>query len=187
MHRLIYIIEMKKGAKTVKNLVFENYVREYGDSLSRLCFSLCRNEQDAYDLYQETWLKAFASFDNTEVRNFEKWLYTICVNKFKDTYRKKLRSPSEIQFETNEHKDAFMSALSYEEKYDIDDYSELYSALEKLPDKLKTVISLRYFSELSCNDISEVLGISVTAVTTRLSRAIKALAKEMNSVKEMVK
>lgn len=132
-------------------------------------------------------MKAFLSYDKTDVRNFEKWLYAICVNKFKDTYRKKLRSPTELQFDTNEHKDAFMATLSYEERYDIDDYSALYSALEKLPDKLKTVISLRYFSELSCNDISEVLGISVTAVTTRLSRAIKALAKEMNSAKEMVK
>ena len=65
--------------------------------------------------------------------------------------------------------------------YDSNDYSELYSAIDKLPEKLRICISLRYFSDLSCAEISNVLEISVSAVTTRLSRAIKALAKEMNN------
>ena len=83
-------------------------------------------------------------------------------------------------FDTNEHKDAFMASISVEDEYDSADYSQLYAALSKLPEKLKTVVSLRYFSNLSCADIAQVLGITVTAVTTRLSRAIKTLAAEMN-------
>jgi len=131
-------------------------------------------------LYQETWLKAYSAYDSEKVRDFEKWLYAVCVNLFKDTYRKKLRGPQEIVFDTNEHKDAFMASISVEDEYDSADYSQLYAALSKLPEKLKTVVSLRYFSNLSCADIAQVLGITVTAVTTRLSRAIKTLAAEMN-------
>ena len=73
-----------------------------------------------------------------------------------------------------------MASISVEDEYDSADYSQLYAALSKLPEKLKTVVSLRYFSNLSCADIAQVLGITVTAVTTRLSRAIKTLAAEMN-------
>lgn len=164
--------------------MFETYVVEYGDSLARLCFSLCRNNQDAEDLYQETWLRAYASYDQSEIKDFRKWIYAICVNRFRDTYRKKLRGIQEVQFETNEHKDAFFASIACDSDYDQTDYTALYEAIAKLPDKLKAVISLRYFSDLSCADISEVLDISVTAVTTRLSRAIKLLAKEMNAVME---
>ena len=65
-------------------------------------------------------------------------------------------------------------------EYEIRDYSNLYAAIDKLPEKLKICISLKYFSNLSCAEISSILEISVSAVTTRLSRAIKVLAKEMN-------
>lgn len=173
----------KKGAARINN-IFEEYVVKYGDALSRLCFSLCRNTHDAADLYQDTWLKAYLSFEKSNVKSFEKWLYAICVNKFRDTYRKKLKAPLEIQFESNEHKDTFMASIAADDEYEESDYSALYAAISRLPEKLKTVISLRYFSELSCNDIAEVLGITVSAVTTRLSRAIKFLAVEMNSGKE---
>ena len=73
-----------------------------------------------------------------------------------------------------------MASLPAEDEYEESDYGALYAALDKIPEKLKTVVSLKYFSDLSCTEIAEVLGISVTAVTTRLSRAIKALAREMN-------
>lgn len=164
----------------MKKDLFEQYVVEYGDKLSRLCFSLCRNEHDASDLYQESWLKAYSAYDKSDVHNFEKWIYSICVNLFKDSYRKKIRGPQEVVFDSTEHKEAFMSSLSSEDEYEENDYSELYAAIEKLPEKLRACISLKYFSDMSCADISSVLGISVSAVTTRLSRAIKALAKEMN-------
>ncbi len=172
-------VRLKRGVRRIKNSVFEEYVLKYGEKLSRLCFSLCRNEQDAYDLYQETWLKAFSAY-NSDVRDFEKWIYRICVNLFKDTYRKKVRGLQTVQFDSNEHKDAFMASLPANDEYSKDDYSELYSALAKLPEKLKAVVSLKYFSDLSCAEIAEILGITVSAVTTRLSRAIKALAVEMN-------
>jgi RNA polymerase sigma-70 factor (ECF subfamily) len=164
----------------MKKEIFEQYVVDFGSKLSRLCFSLCRNEHDASDLYQETWLKAYNSFDKTDVHNFEKWLYSICVNIFKDNYRKKIRGPQEMIFDSNEHKDAFMATLTDEHEYEIRDYSNLYAAIDKLPEKLKICISLKYFSNLSCAEISSILEISVSAVTTRLSRAIKVLAKEMN-------
>ena len=164
----------------MKRNLFEQYVADYGDKLSRLCFSLCRNEHDASDLYQDTWLKAYNAYENNDIHNFEKWLYSICVNLYKDNYRKKTRGLQEIVFDSTEHKDAFMASLSVEDDYDSNDYSELYSAIDKLPEKLRICISLRYFSDLSCAEISNVLEISVSAVTTRLSRAIKALAKEMN-------
>ncbi len=168
----------------MKKDIFEQYVAEFGKKLSRLCFSLCRNEHDASDLYQETWLKAYNAYEKSDVHNFEKWLYSICVNLFKDAYRKKIRGLQEVVFDSNEHKDAFMSSLSTEDAYEQNDYSNLYAAIDKLPEKFKVCISLKYFSDLSCAEISAILEISVSAVTTRLSRAIKMLAKEMNKGEE---
>lgn len=164
----------------MKKDVFEQYVEDYGKKLSRLCFSLCRNEHDASDLYQDTWLKAYNAYERTDIHNFEKWLYSICANIYKDDYRKRKRGLQEVAFDSNEHKDAFMASLSSDDEFEANDYSELYEAIDRLPEKLKICISLRYFSDLSCAEISSVLEISISAVTTRLSRAIKALAKEMN-------
>lgn len=76
-----------------------------------------------------------------------------------------------------------MASLSAEDEYSEEDYSELYSAISKLSPKLKEVISLRYFSDLSCAEIAEILNISVSAVTTRLSRAIQNLSRLMNQGK----
>lgn len=129
-------------------------------------------------------MRAYSAYSDETVKCFDKWLYAICVNLFKDTYRKKVRMPAEVQFETNEHKDAFMSSIEDKREYDEVDYTLLYRAIDKLPEKLRCVISLRYFSDMSCSEISEVLNISVSAVTTRLSRAIKKLSAEMNSGKE---
>ena len=119
-------------------------------------------------------------YKKIEVKSFDKWLYSICTNCFRDTYRKKLRGVQEVQFDSNEHKDSFMNSIACDDEYEEKDYSALYNAINKLPNKLKETISLRYFSDLSCNDIAEILGISLSAVTTRLSRAIKQLATEMN-------
>lgn len=82
----------------------DKLIGEYQTDLTRLCYSLCKNHADAEDLYQETWLKAIKYYEKyNRLKPFDKWLFAICVNTFKD----KMKSQSfkqAMQFETNEKK-----------------------------------------------------------------------------------
>ena len=69
-----------------KYLVFEKYIEQYSERLSRLCCNLCRNYADADDLFQDTWFKAMKNFDKYDkTRDFGKWLFAVCVNTYKNT------------------------------------------------------------------------------------------------------
>lgn len=174
-----------KGERRIKRELFEDYVEAYGRILFRLCFSLCRNSADASDLYQDTWMRAFASYDSHDPeKEIVKWLYSICVNRFRDICREKKRRPEEVKFDSNEHKDAFMASLPSGGGFGKSDFELLYQAMDKLPENQREVLSLKYFSDMSCEEIGIVLGISVSAVTTRLSRALNGMRTYMNGREE---
>ena len=70
----------------------EAKIKVYGPRLFGLCMTLCRNQHDAWDLYQETWLRAYErqnQYDSS--RTYEGWITAICVNRYRD-YLRRLKS-----------------------------------------------------------------------------------------------
>ena len=105
---------------------------------------LCANSYEADDLYQETWLKVvknISQYDNT--KEFEPWLTKICVNTYRNTLRRIARNPI-LNFSTNEEKEQFWQSIPAPENRD---YTSLYCAIDKLPDKLRLTIILFYFRD----------------------------------------
>jgi len=92
--------------------LFDEYINSHGKRLFGLCQKLCANREDAEDLYQETWAKAYKSFERYDSeKDFEAWLTSICVNTYRDLLRRQKWKSLFVQFGTNEEKDFALSAV----------------------------------------------------------------------------
>lgn len=143
----------------------DQYIRQYGRRLYGLCRSLCRNVQDADDLYQDTWLKALDKLDSYDPGlPFEPWITRICVNTYRNVLRRLARSPVRPMEEGED----FPAAEG-------PDYAPLYEAVRGLPEKLRVTVVLYYFRDMDTAGTAEVLGVPQGTVKSRLSKARKLL------------
>ena len=135
----------------------DRYIQAHGRRLFGLCLTLCAHRQDAEDLYQDTWLKALAAFDQYDpARPFEPWLTRICVNTYRNTLRRLARSPNSL------------NAVPAPEG---PDYTPLYQAIDGLPEKLRVTVILYYFEDMDVNTTAQVLDIPPGTVKSRLNKA----------------
>lgn len=159
--------------------VFSEYVKLYSEDLSRLCLSLCCNTQDAEDLFQETWLKAMKNFKRYDSKfPFDKWLYSICVNTYKNTLKLHYNKNKAI-FNTLEEKEFFMNSIPDNSSLDIAGYFELRAIIADLPKKLRTVIVLKSFKDYSLKDISVMLSIPEGTVKSRIHTAKSIIKRRL--------
>lgn len=150
----------------------DQYIRKYGKRLYGLCMTLCADKHEADDLYQDTWVKVIRNFDSFDAsKDFEPWLTRLCVNTYRDKLRRISRSPF-LNFMSNESKDAVFSTTPAPER---EDYSDLYAAIDRLPEKMRLAIILFYFEDMDISKTAETLGIPPGTVKSRLNKARKLL------------
>ncbi len=138
----------------------ESYIEKYGERVSRLCINLCGNHADADDLYQDTWMKVLKNIDKYDrSRDFEKWLFKICVNTYKNEQMKVFRRKN-ISFRTTEDQDIFFEMIPDREEAYMEKYREVVAVIKELPEKFRTVLALRYFNNFSESDTAEILRYS---------------------------
>jgi RNA polymerase sigma-70 factor (ECF subfamily) len=163
------------GAIDLDTDLFNRYIAMYQRDLTRLCISLCRNVPDSEDLFQETWLKVMRKYGQyDESRPFDKWLFSVCVNTYKDSTRLFWRK-RQMQFTSNEEKDFFLNSIPDCKGSNVDDYIALRKCVDHLPSKQKIVIHLIYFKDFTESDVAEILKIPVGTVKSRLHKAKKLL------------
>jgi len=149
--------------------LFDEYIDRYGRRLFGLCQKLCGSREDAEDLYQETWIKAYRFFEKYDQgKEFEGWLTSICVNAFRDMLRRQKWKSFFVPFETNEEKELFLTNIPEPEE---PDYSEVREAVDELPFKYRIVTILYYFNGLDVNKTSEILKIPSGTVKYQLHKA----------------
>lgn len=174
--------------KTIKNRdeLFENELLPHVNALNTFAFHLTYNEEDARDLVQDTFLKAYKSIDSyTEGTNSKAWLFKILKNAYINEYRKKSKRPTEVDFE---------DFLSYLEKDDLtnagakdlrlDMYQNLVGdevtiAINSLPVDFKTVILLCDIEGFTYEEISKITDIPIGTVRSRLHRGRKMLKEKL--------
>lgn len=168
-----YVKKIHKGKKMNQN------IEKYGPRLFGLCMTLCKNSQDAWDLYQDTWLRALekqGQFNNK--MSYEAWITSICVNRYRDILRRIKNSPIFDGFATSEEKLLIFENMSYEEK---EDFSEIRNKVETLPDKYRQVVILYYFEDMDVEKTALVLGIPSGTVKSRLMKARKLLKEVLSN------
>ena len=128
-----------------------------------------RQEQDALDIVQESAYKAIR--DCKTVRNpdyLATWVYRIVINTALDTVRKRKRE---------ELSDTLPEAV-WEDSYgDVD----LRGVLERLDDRSRTVVILRYFEDMKLEDVARTVGENLNTVKARLYRALKKLRLDLEA------
>ena len=149
----------------------------YGDGLMRTAFLLCKNEADAHDLVQETFLQAIKCRGNfnSEYALYS-WLSGILLNLNRQHYRKKKRTILSDEFENTR------DAGTFDPEHHLDKekvFAVLYSIMEQLSLKHKEILILKYFEELKIHEIAGIVGASKGTVKSRLHYAVKQMQKKM--------
>lgn len=161
--------------------MIDQYIRRHGKRLYGLCLTLCASTYDADDLYQETWLKAVKNIEQYDhTKEFEPWLTRICVNTYKNTVRRMVRSPIFNRFSSNEEKDSVLDAAPARAAKQKGDYTRLYRAIDDLPDKLRITVILFYFQDMDIASTGRVLGIPAGTVKSRLNKSRRLLKEALS-------
>ncbi len=165
----------------------EDIIRQHEDDLYSLCRKLAGSKQDADDLYQQTWLKVIQKAQSYKQKSFRNWLYTICLNVYRDEFRKaKSRSKFTVDIKDAAVKEYAMVSASdgvSAENVAIENYSKQQLALKvsRLPDKHRLPVVLHYFEEMDYSECAEILNIPVGTVKSRLNSARKMLLEGMEN------
>ncbi len=148
-------------------------VKRYERPIYNLMYRYSRREQEAADLTQDVFLKAFNKLSTFDCkRRFFSWIYSLAVNRARDWQRNnvvKLRALNELQWEKPTIENG-----SQQEKNLLagEEINNLYAALEKLPEITREIILLRYKEELPIAELARIFQLSESAVKMRISRGL---------------
>jgi RNA polymerase sigma-70 factor (ECF subfamily) len=167
------------AAETVREQRFMEWVKAYGDVILRTCFVYLSNVHDAEDAMQDTFLKAWKAMDQFEQRNGaneKTWLIKIAINVCRDYHRSKWFRKVDLQKTLEDFPGRY---LQVEDK-DI----ALTMDVMRLPEKLKQVVLLHYYQELTLREVAEVLGVAHSTVHRRLKQAEERLKTDLTGGKD---
>lgn len=159
---------------------FEAEATPFMKAVYNTALRLTRREEDASDLLQETYLRAYRTFDGfTPGTNCKAWLFTILYSIFVNRYRKERREPAIVSIDDVEEKfhrmlRADIQAAPAGQKLWTD--TEVEAALGELPESFRSAVLLVDVEEFSYEEAAAVLGCPVGTLRSRLFRARKLLA-----------
>lgn len=174
---LLLIEKAKKGNQAAFNSLFKHY-RGF---IQYAIFNLVYNTADAEDLTMIAFEKAFRNLDKyTPVSEFNSWLTVIAKNTAIDFLIAKDRKPIQYVEEiTDTHFPTKNNVTPEDEFINNEIRTYLNQAVEKLNDKNKRIIQLRYFDGLSCEKLAEELNVSGNTARGQLQRARVKLSEIM--------
>ncbi|REA57279.1 RNA polymerase subunit sigma [Dyadobacter luteus] len=174
------------------DLRYEVFNREFMphiDSMYNFAFRLTMDEDDANDLVQDTYLKAFRFISSFEQgTNAKAWLFRILKNSFINDYRKKSKEPSKVDYQ--EVETTYNSEEASDTTYTVDLRAdavqeligdEVANALNALPVDFRTVIILCDIEGFTYEEMAKILDIPIGTVRSRLHRARNLLKEKLKS------
>lgn len=167
---------------------FADDAMQYAPQLYSAALRMTRNAADAEDLVQETYLRAYRSYESFEEgTNLRAWLYRILTNTFINAYRAKQRRPQETDVDDVDDlylyrrvRSADISSRSAEETlFDLFTDDEVKQALEDLPESFRLPVLLADVEGFAYREIAEMLDIPIGTVMSRLHRGRKSMQKAL--------
>ena len=162
----------------------------FAPQLYAAALRLTRNQADAEDLVQETFLKAYRGFHRFEEgSNLRAWLYRILTNNYINAYRSKQRRPEESDLADVEDlylyrrlgnlEQTLASRSAEDQLMDLFTDDEVKAALEDLPENFRLPVLLADVEGFSYREIADILEVPIGTVMSRLHRGRKALEKAL--------
>ncbi len=169
-----------------KRQEFEAEAMPHMQALYNFALRLCRDSEDAADLVQETFLKAFRFFDKFERgTNCKAWLFRILKNSYINRYRKTSKEPDVVGYDVVEDfyetiRDPNIAASAPEEEVFSNAMDDVVArAIEELPEEFRTVVILCDIEEFTYEEIADFVDCPIGTVRSRLHRARKMLASRL--------
>jgi len=168
---------------------FVKLIDAHSNQIYRLALKMLNNPQDAEDVLQNTFLKAFQNINNFEGRSkISTWLYRIATNEALMIIRKQ-RPEVNISEESDENDNDINSPVQFidwcclpeSEMVSSESKVELDNAIHRLSEALRIVFILRDIEGLSIQETSKILNLTETAVKTRLLRARLNLREQLSA------
>ncbi len=166
-------IEVEIIAKVLKGdrQAYALLVDEYKSPIYNLAYRMIANADDADDVTQETFIRAYQYLWRYDPRKkFFVWLYTLAFNLIKNHLRKNKKERLSEELRASSLTD---NSPSPEEKL-IED-QEISSCLLRLEDELRALLIMKYKQELSFEEIAEITGKSLSAIKMRIYRGLEKL------------
>jgi RNA polymerase sigma-70 factor, ECF subfamily len=167
-----------KPSDNLRQQRFNKEMAPYMDMLYSYAVYMTGDRDEASDLLQETFLKAFRFFDKFEAgTNAKAWLYRIMRNTYINEYRRVKRLPDIVEYDeqVSHYKMVNSEAIGSEDmrrKVDGEMFDdEIAGAIASLPEKFKSVVILRDVEDLPYEEIAAALEIPIGTVRSRLHRA----------------
>jgi len=156
---------------------FEEAMLPHMDAAHNFAKWLLHNEQDAQDVVQEAYLRAFRSFAGFRGSNGRAWLLTIVRNTAYTLLKKNRSADLTTTFDEEIHLMGHESASPAMILERAEDAELMKNAIDQLPEEFREILILRHQEDLSYHDIGEILKIPAGTVMSRLARA-RAKLKE---------
>lgn len=176
-----------KAQNKEKEKVFNSEFLPHANSLYNFAYRLVQNEDDANDLVQETFLKAFRYALSYEVgTNAKAWLFRILKNTFINDYRKKTKEPAKVDYNDVESyynsEDTEVEATTDLRTETVRDMmgDEITVALNSLDVDFRTIIILCDLEDFKYDEMAQILDIPIGTVRSRLHRARNLLKEKLS-------
>src|SRR5947209_290923 len=160
---------------------FEATMLPHLDAAHNLARWLMRNEQDAQDVVQEAYLRAFKSFSGFHGSNGRGWLLTIVRNTSYTLLKKNRAADLTTTFDEEIHASGRESVSPAAMLEHAEDAELIKNAMNELPAEFREILTLRHQEELSYQEIGEILKIPTGTVMSRLARARAKLREYLTS------
>lgn len=188
--------ELVKKSMQGDNQAFDELVYLYQNKVYALAFRYMGNEDDAYDMAQETFIKAYRSLRSFKGdSSFSTWIYRIATNVCLDEIRRRKRRVTPLSLDEplatldgdEVEREVADESLNPEQIYEQKEFSETVQLLlDDMKPEHKIAIVLRDMMELSYEEIASVLNCSIGTVKSRINRARTIFQKKYNE-RELLK
>lgn len=164
---------------------FRVLVERHSRSVFRLAYRMTGNEQDAEDVVQETFLRAYKQLNHYESRSsFSTWLYRIASNYSLDLIRMRKRHDGKRESDPEEGRSILDTVAAPQPAPDRLVFGDqiqqrVSAAMEELSDLERSAFILRHFEGLSIEEIGGMLGTSLNATKHSIFRAVQKLRKRL--------
>jgi RNA polymerase sigma-70 factor (ECF subfamily) len=176
---------MFKGKSKGLRERFEREALVHTEALYRAALRMTKNESDAQDLVQETFLRAYRNFESFEEgTNCRAWLFRIMTNTFINAYRSKQKEAASIPYDDVDDNFLYSQLAGSTETGDPErDFfakvidKDVVEAIDQLPPEFRMVVILAFYEGYAYQEIADILDIQVGTVKSRLHRGRKMLQK----------
>ena len=180
-------VDREKESAAERKKRFERDALQYMNQLYAAAMRYTKNPEDAQDLVQDTYAKAYTSFHQFEPgTNLKAWLYRVLTTTFINTYRKDQRRPQTSDSELEDWQIAEASSHTSDQGKSSEDVvlenlpdSDIKTALAEIPEEFRMAVYLADVEGFSYKDIAEIVGVPAGTVMSRLHRGRKQLREKL--------